>query len=515
MLAEGSSGSVHPATVSEPRSADKNQGVDDDSRLFAQYCKQLNGYPVMKAESEFEIAREIAALEVTFWRHAFSNRRKAPVVATAVLGALRKQLSKSGKSGGDDEEDVQRRKKFERNVASVDRSLQLMECGRKYPDTDRGLNRLAAILQAIDLDKALARAAFRVISTDKYRGNLSRWAQETSTTQREITKKRTDFYNGNLRLVISVARRLNRYQMPLIDFIQFGNIGLIKAVHRFDPERGFRFSTFATWWIRHALERANHDHGSQIRVPVHAHEVRMHARRVEKKLRQKLERDPTEKEISNALGKKMATRYRHVESILAPMTSLDQPVGSAQSEDRLTPFKDLLADERDENNAFHLVKSCEDVQVLLKALERIPPRLARVLKMRFGIDQQDKEPRTLQDIGQEMQLSRERVRQIEREAIRALRIALAGCEEPSRPEDQLPPEDPHTIAQVVTASSGRLRVVRKRNTPPPRYDDICVARCEKCQSRFELTYRALKLMQGRHVCDQKRLTRKERRPRMR
>ena len=385
------------------------------------YFRDMAELDVLRPEQEFETARKIEELEIDLWRTILAFAPGADWIMNRVEAVIEKPLLEV--------------KSYRVAAEGARKKASIPARGR----FDKAAQRLAARLRVLDIDRLFLEAALTEIQRV---GRATRGLPFEGTVPFSTSTKafgeyvkivgqkafrlkvaKNEFVKANLRLVVSIARRFNHGRLPLADLIQEGNIGLMKAVERYDYRRGFRFSTYASWWIRHAISRALADKGRAVRLPVHMIDTLPPHREVDARAAVEARAAARRRtEISAATGIE-AEKLEKMKSFLAESpVSLDRPISDEDGRKLI----DVLVDPNEGPAVPEQMELTETQDEMMKLLASLKPIEADILRKRFGLTSDHE--LTLKEIGDKYNLSRERVRQLQEQALGKMRRAMAKRE---------------------------------------------------------------------------------------
>jgi RNA polymerase primary sigma factor len=394
--------------IEEPAEAKPSR--PDNGTYLSMYFRDMALLDVLRPEEEFTAARELEVLEITLWEAVFSHAPATEDVLDAICGVPDYAESTEVKT------------------------LRKLAAGRDSKAFARAASRAARKLRATDADHLFIEAALGAIDRMALgigvRGNavaalgartkVAEWLRRVHEANRRAADSRNDFVKANLRLVVSIARRFNHGRMALADLIQEGNLGLLKAVERYDYKRGFRFSTYASWWIRHAISRALADKGREVRLPVHMIDAQHRLTKARRQLTGKLGRQPTTEELAEATNMPADKVEKMRSWLLEQSVSIDKPVGDDEGRVLGEVLEDPDREPASPTEDLEWEALTTEVRELLRELRPIE---ADILRQRFGLGTEQE--LTLKEIGDKYNLSRERIRQLQEQALAKMRRALA------------------------------------------------------------------------------------------
>ncbi|MBK8263599.1 MAG: sigma-70 family RNA polymerase sigma factor [Nannocystis sp.] len=417
-----SSSSVSQAKPAKAPAKASRAGLPDfdgDSEGFlTPYFREMSAVDVMSRDEELAAAIRLSNLRRAYWMALLSY----PSFIPGIIGLAQELQDAKSQPSAEMEAMIQasralRDRDLVANQQAYEAARERLAAALALADVDGIVSdRILADLTAIDAGRGEP-LSMKVKLPRKGSQPFTAYLSSARRAHQALWIAKTDFVQANLRLVITIARRFNHGRMPFQDLIQEGNIGLMKAVDRFDHRKGFRFSTYGSWWIRHAISRAIADKARAVRLPVHMIDAYNQVKKAQRAFETEHGRRPTEAELAKLTGVSVERISRMRWSLVENPLSLDQPV----SEDRDATLLDNLEDgslietpDLMENHLLH--------ETLREVFAALPPMEADILRKRMGLD--DEQELTLKEIGERYSLSRERIRQLQEQALGKLRSAF-------------------------------------------------------------------------------------------
>jgi len=402
------------AVAARARRSTREPDFSGESNL-SMYFRDMSGLDVLGPEEEVHIARRIEEETAELWAQVLSY----PPMLNSIIGLVKGKVDLPTNVFRMVRRNATARRK--RNIQANRDKYQkaAVDLGRVIGEAD--FDDLALTETITELRRIRQGYPSRFIKKGGFSAKSATFRSYVSGVERaahKVQQTKNCFVEANLRLVVSIARRFNNGRMALSDLIQEGNIGLMKAVERFDHRRGFRFSTYASWWIRHAISRALADKGRAVRLPVHMIDTYQKLSKTTRELQSTLGRKPTPEEISAKSGIPVLKIQRMNSYLLEQSVSLDRPVNDEDGR----RFIDFVVDQKNSiNTADELIARVEQDEAL-RVMDELTPIECDILKRRFGLNGQ--EEATLKEIGEIYNLSRERIRQLQEQALTKVRRAL-------------------------------------------------------------------------------------------